>query len=84
MATNPITTVTALKCVSQAMLDLPKEYLTKEQREYIESFRKRIPDDIYYRVQNGKKTFSPAKSWERINNTEFPNFIQFFHGVYME
>ncbi len=55
MATNPITTVTALKCVSQAMLDLPKEYLTKEQREYIESFRKRIPDDIYYRVQNGKK-----------------------------
>ena len=34
MATNPITTVTALKCVSQAMLDLPKEYLTKDQREF--------------------------------------------------
>lgn len=85
MATNPITTVTALKCVSQAMLDLPKEYLTKEQREYIESFRKRIPDDIYYRVQNGKKTFSPAKSWERINNTEFPQLYTVFpwgiHGI---
>ena len=85
MATNPITTLTALKCVSQAMLDLPKEYLTKEQREYIESFRKRIPDDIYYRVQNGKKTFSPAKSWERINNTEFPQLYTVFpwgiHGI---
>lgn len=85
MATNPITIVTALKCVSQAMLDLPKEYLTKEQREYIESFRKRIPDDIYYRVQNGKKTFSPAKSWERINNTEFPQLYTVFpwgiHGI---
>lgn len=85
MATNPITTVTALKCVSQAMLDLPKEYLTKGQREYIESFRKRIPDDIYYRVQNGKKTFSPAKSWERINNTEFPQLYTVFpwgiHGI---
>lgn len=85
MSTNPITTVTALKCVSQAMLDLPKEYLTKEQREYIESFRKRIPDDIYYRVQNGKKTFSPAKSWERINNTEFPQLYTVFpwgiHGI---
>lgn len=85
MATNPITTVTALKCVSQAMLDLPKEYLTKKQREYIESFRKRIPDDIYYRVQNGKKTFSPAKSWERINNTEFPQLYTVFpwgiHGI---
>lgn len=85
MATNPITTVTALKCVSQAILDLPKEYLTKEQREYIESFRKRIPDDIYYRVQNGKKTFSPAKSWERINNTEFPQLYTVFpwgiHGI---
>lgn len=85
MATNPITTVTALKCVSQAMLDLPKEYLTKDQREYIESFRKRIPDDIYYRVQNGKKTFSPAKSWERINNTEFPQLYTVFpwgiHGI---
>ena len=87
MATNPITTVTALKCVSQAMLDLPKEYLTKDQREYIESFRKRIPDDIYYRVQNGKKTFSPAKSWERINNTEFPQLYTVFpwgiHGIGM-
>lgn len=85
MATNPITTVTALKCVSQAMLDLPKEYLTKGQREYIESFKKRIPDDIYYRVQNGKKTFSPAKSWERINNTEFPQLYTVFpwgiHGI---
>lgn len=85
MATNPITTVTALKCVSQAMLDLPEEYLTKGQREYIESFKKRIPDDIYYRVQNGKKTFSPAKSWERINNTEFPQLYTVFpwgiHGI---
>lgn len=85
MATNPINTVAALERVSKVLLDLPEKYLTDKQREYIKSFRKRIPNEIYYRVQNGKKTFSPAKSWERINNIELPQLYTVFpwgiHGI---
>ena len=36
------------------MLDLPKEYLTKEQREYIESFQK----------TNSRRYLLPSAEWK--------------------
>ncbi len=85
MTTNPITTVTAMKTVATAFLSLPKDYISDASRKYVEGLAARIPDEIHYREQEGKKTFSPAKSWERINNMEFPQMYTVFpwrmHGI---
>jgi hypothetical protein len=85
MATNPLPTITAMKSVIEAMLDLPNEILQDSTREYITSLYDRIPEGIYYRMMEGEKTFAPAKSWERINNVELPQLYSVFpwgvHGI---
>lgn len=78
MATNPITTVTAMKCITESVLALPDTYLPDSTRQYLEGLRKRIPNAIHYRTQHGKRTLSPAQSWERINNTEYPQLYTVF------
>ena len=66
MATNATSTVAALKVITEKLLELPELYAT--QREHWSGFLKRIPP-ISYREVQGKKTISPAKMWERINNS---------------
>ena len=78
MATNPITTITAMNCLAAALIDLPETFLTVKERDYLVSLRTRIPETIHYRMKNGYKTFSPAQSWERINNMEFPQLYTVF------
>lgn len=70
MATNATSTVAALKVITEKLLELPE--LDATQREHWSGFLKRIPP-ISYREVQGKKTISPAKMWERINNSEVPS-----------
>lgn len=84
-AVNPLPTLCALRCVTDRMLALPEELLSGSRRTYLEELRARIPEDFYYRVQCGRKTFSPAKSWEWMQNVDFAQMYSVFpwgiHGV---
>lgn len=71
MAYNATSTIVALQKVTQGLLTLKDDYLDKGKREKWQQFLDRIPP-ISYREIEGKRMISPAKSWERINNTEAP------------
>lgn len=77
MAYNPTSLVAGLKRVTAEMLALPSELLSGEERSYLEGFATRIPD-LEYREIDGKTMISPARSWERINNTEIPQLYPVF------
>lgn len=82
MAYNPSSTIAALTTVTERMLALPPAYLTVAQRSYLDSFRARIPPLPFTQV-DGKKTISPAITWERINNVETPQLYPVFPwGIY--
>jgi hypothetical protein len=71
LTNNASATVAALQTVLKDLLDLPGNYLTRKEKTYFTGMLETIPP-ISYRTVNGKTTISPAKSWERINNTEAP------------
>lgn len=82
MAYNATSTVAALQVVLQSLLELPDHYLTAEKREAWVAMLKRIPP-ISFREQGGHPTISPAKLWERINNTETPQLYPVYPwGIY--
>lgn len=82
MATNSVTTVTALSTVISRLLELPSFYLNEERREYYKGYLKRLPP-ISYREKNGHKTIAPAERYERINNIELPQLYPVFpYNVY--
>jgi hypothetical protein len=84
MATNATSTIAALQTITKRLLELPANYLAKDERAKLEAFAKRIPP-ITYREMNGHKMLSPAQSWERINNVESTQFYSVFpwgiHGL---
>ncbi len=63
MATNPANTVAALKTLLKEM--------------GLDSLLKTIPP-FSFRTVDGKTMISPAKSWERVNNTEDPQLYPVF------
>ncbi|MFV0564733.1 MAG: DUF5703 domain-containing protein [Flavobacteriaceae bacterium] len=69
MAYNANSTISALRVISEKLLKLSSEDLTKEEVEYLKAFQTRIPP-LNFRIIDNKKVLSPAKSWERINNVE--------------
>jgi len=77
MATNPVTTICALKSVINNLLKLSDDYLSTERKKYYEEFLKRIPP-IPYRIKNERKTIAPAERYERINNIEIPQLYPVF------
>lgn len=82
MATNPVSTIAALKTVLSRFLDLDSTYVSSEKRLHWEKMLTRIPE-ISYREMNGKKVIAPAKSWERINNNEIPQLYPVFpYGIF--
>ncbi len=82
MAYNSTSTVAALKTVTKRLLELPDKYLDETKREKWKGFLKRIPP-ISFREFDGQKTISPAKLWERINNTEAPQLYPVYPwGIY--
>jgi len=84
MAYNSTSTISALKTVTERLLQLPSKYLSDEERKYFEGFLNRIPP-ISFAEFDGHKTIAPAQSWERINNVEstqlYPVFPWGIYGV---
>lgn len=69
MAYNASSTIAALKVVTQKLLSLKDNVLSKEEREYFNTFLKRIPP-IPFTTVYGKPTIAPAQAWARVNNVE--------------
>jgi Domain of unknown function (DUF5703) len=79
MANNSVTTVAALQTVTKNLLS---QSLSVEQKQYCEALLKRIPS-LSYQQFNNHTTIAPAKTWERINNTESPQLYPVFPwGIY--
>ncbi|WP_418262439.1 DUF5703 domain-containing protein [Flavobacterium faecale] len=82
MAYNANSTIAALQVISEKLLQLSVKELTKEDQEYLKGFQNRIPP-LNFRDFGGHKTLAPAKTWERINNTEVPQLYPVYPwGIY--
>ncbi|MEJ5963141.1 DUF5703 domain-containing protein [Pedobacter immunditicola] len=80
MAYNANSTIAALKTVLERLLEIP--YLSAAQKQNWEAMLRTIPA-ISFREVNGYTTISPAKVWERINNTESPQLYPVYPwGIY--
>lgn len=71
MAYNSTPTIAALKIVAEGLLELPDNWVSREEKQKVETFLERIPP-ISYAEFEGHKTIAPAKLWERVNNVEAP------------
>ncbi|MFC3334745.1 DUF5703 domain-containing protein [Flavobacterium palustre] len=82
MANNANSTISALKVITEQFLVLSENELSKEDLEYLKGFQTRIPP-LNFREFDGHKTLAPAKTWERINNTEVPQLYPVYPwGIY--
>jgi hypothetical protein len=82
MAYNANTTISALKTVATRLLELPDGYLDTDQVKHWEGFLKRLPL-LNFREIYGKTMLSPARLWERVNNTETPQLYPVYPwGIY--
>lgn len=80
MAYNATSTIAGLKTVLQRRLELKSA--TTAQKKAWQDMLNTIPT-ISFREFAGKTTISPAKLWERINNTESPQLYPVFPwGIY--
>jgi len=80
MAYNSTSTIAGLKTVLQRLLELRSA--SAAQKENWQAMLNTIPS-ICFREFNGKTTISPARTWERINNTESPQLYPVFPwGIY--
>jgi len=80
MAYNSTSTISGLKTVLQRLLEL--KLASAVQKENWQAMLNTIPP-ISFREFNGKTTISPARTWERINNTESPQLYPVFPwGIY--
>ncbi|MBJ6110419.1 hypothetical protein JAO73_15455 [Hymenobacter sp. BT523] len=77
MAYNSTSTIAGLRTVLMRLLALPPRYGTPAQRQKWTTMLGRIPA-ISFRESQGRPTIAPAKSWERINNTESPQLYPVF------
>ncbi len=84
MTYNSNSTISALKVITEQLLMLSENNLSKEDIEYLKAFQMRIPP-LNFREFDGHKTLAPAKHWERINNSEVPQLYSVFpwkiHGL---
>ncbi len=74
MAYNATSTISSLKGVFEGMMSYTEG--TSDYEKW-SSMYLRIPP-ISYREIDGKKTISPAKMWERLNNVEAPQLYPVF------
>jgi hypothetical protein len=82
MANNSTATIAALQTITKRLLSLPGKYFNPVEVKLLDSFMKRIPA-IPYANYNGHSTIAPAKTWERINNTESPQLYPVYPwGIY--
>lgn len=82
MSTNANATISGLKVIIKKVLDLPTSWVSENNRNYLRELNDRIPP-LSFRQLEGHKVLSPAKSWERINNTEVPQLYPVYPwGIY--
>lgn len=82
MANNSNSTISALTIITRDLLNLSSEQLSKEELEYLKGFQARIPPLNFGTIEN-RKVLVPAKSWERINNSEVPQLYPVYPwGIY--
>ncbi|RXG32207.1 DUF5703 domain-containing protein [Leeuwenhoekiella marinoflava] len=82
MANNANSTIAALRVIANKLIGLGENELDKEQLIYLKDFKSRIPPLNYREIQN-QNVLAPAKSWERINNTESPQLYPVYPwGIY--
>lgn len=82
MANNANSTISALTVITEKLLNLSAKELSKEDTEYLKGFQKRIPPLNFGQIEN-HKVLVPAKSWERINNSEVPQLYPVYPwGIY--
>ncbi len=84
MANNANSTIAALRVITTKLIAFESESLSDEDLTYVQDFQARIPP-LNFREINHQKVLSPAKSWERINNTEaaqlYPVFPWGLYGI---
>ena len=82
MTNNSNSTIAALQVVTDKLLKDAAMDLSSEDLEYLKGFQTRIPPLNFGEI-NHHKVLVPAKSWERINNTEVPQLYPVFPwGIY--
>lgn len=82
MAYNASSTISGLRTVLSRLLELPGKYLEEQKREQWSLMLSRIPP-LNFRESMGHPTISPAKLWERVNNTETAQLYPVFPwGIY--
>ncbi len=82
MANNSNSTISALKEITERLLNFSSAELSKEDSDYLKVFQKRIPPLNFGEIEN-HKVLVPAKSWERVNNTEPTQLYSVFPwGIY--
>ncbi len=82
MAYNSNSTISALQVITDNLLEFSSEQLSKEELEYVKGFQTRIPPLNFGQIEN-HKVLVPAKSWERVNNSEVPQLYPVYPwGIY--
>ncbi|MBW4889041.1 hypothetical protein KXQ82_04915 [Mucilaginibacter sp. HMF5004] len=77
MARNSTSTIAALQTILSRILELPNGYLNAASKAKWRTMLSQIPP-ISLAEFKGKQTIAPAKSWERLNNTESPQLYPVF------
>ncbi|MCE7041366.1 DUF5703 domain-containing protein [Dyadobacter sp. CY312] len=82
MAYNSTTTIAGLRTVLSRLIELPPKYGTQAERKSWAERLSRIPP-LPFRQMQGHTVIAPAKTWERIQNTEIPQLYPVFpFGMY--
>ncbi|WP_199769323.1 DUF5703 domain-containing protein [Flavivirga eckloniae] len=82
IAKNPSDVLSALTAILHRMLELPKKYVSKKEKEYYTGYQNRIPE-IPLDIKEGHKVIKPAESWEYVANQEIPELYPVFpYGIY--
>ena len=82
MAYNANSTISALQIITENLLNLSGKELSKEELEYVKGFQTRIPPLNFGQIEN-HKVLVPAKTWERVNNSEVPQLYPVYPwGIY--
>ena len=81
MAYNSTSTIAALKTVLERLIEYHPSLPDNKKKEWTEMLQMIPP--ISFREFDGHATISPAKVWERINNTESPQLYPVYPwGIY--
>ncbi|MDR6763138.1 hypothetical protein J2Y38_003357 [Flavobacterium sp. 2755] len=82
MTYNSNSTISALQVITDNLLQFSSVQLSKEELEYVKGFQTRIPPLNFGQIEN-HKVLVPAKSWERVNNSEVPQLYPVYPwGIY--